>query len=189
MAATVIIERHTGAGPTATNITAAPNNVSVTLNDLPQLLSSASSAANPIPIPAAGVAYSFWCTTGLNVTVAPTTAINNIRWNTDGTNNLTSGVTIEVADQTLDRATEYEQAVTGGPNGGGQIMTTGITAVTTQSDAFSTYDSGSPLTVAGSIAATTGALGEFVVYQFKVSNTATPGPTGQETITWSFDET
>lgn len=189
MAATVTINRYTGAGPTSTVI---PANTVVTLNDSPQMQSDAGQAGvlNPIPIPAAGVNRSFWCTTGLEVTVAPTTAINNVRWYTDGSNGFGTGVTCDVPlspNETIVRAS-YDQAT--GTTITGDALTTHA-AVTAVQSAFVHQLAGSNELVVGngSIGNTTGALGDFVVYQFVVAAGAAPGPTNQEQFTWAFDET
>ncbi len=183
MSATVIIERYTGAGPTATPMGA--NTVGGT-SDSAQMLANAGLSVAPIRIPISGVNYGYWVTTGLNVTVAPATGINNVRWYTDGTNNLGTGVDISLADQTLIRGSEYDQA-TGTEGVTGDELVANHSFVTSKATAFA-RTSGSPLSVTGSIANTTGALGNYVVYQFDVINTASPGPTSQETITWAFDE-
>src|SRR5204863_5279546 len=54
---------------------------------------SSGATANPIPIPASSSNYSFWSSFRLEATVAPVTAINNIKFYTDGTNSSPSGVT------------------------------------------------------------------------------------------------
>ena len=179
MAATVQIHRYTGAGPANVHIN---TNTAVTQNDLPQIIATAATAANPIPIPAAGTNYSYWATTGLEVTVAPTTGINNLRWYTDGTDGFGTGVACRVhtTPASIPRGS-YDQATAA-------VVLTTHTAITVAATPFS-FTSGSPKTVTGSIGATTGALGEFVVYNFEVINTASPGPTAQETFTWAFDET
>jgi len=188
MAATVVINRYTGAGPTATPITA---NTVVTANDLPQILASASAVgvADPIQIPpGAGTNYSFWCTTGLEVTVAPSTAINNVRWYTDGADGFGTGVSCVYGSAPangLVRAS-YDQAT--GATSTGDELAANHTTISATASPF-TFTSGSPLTIGnGSIGAATGALGNFIVYQFQVIQTALPGPTNQETFTWAFDE-
>jgi hypothetical protein len=181
MAATVIIRRKTGAGPTNTDITSA--NTRASASDNPYTTET----TNPVPIPGAGTNYSFWVVTRLNCTVAPDTAINNIEWYTDGTSSLGTGVTLEVAT-----ANAYDQA-TGTVGTTGDELTVanygnGTTDLDAEpADAFN-YDSGSGLAVAGSTSGT-GEFGDYVVYQFGVGSTASAGATTAETITWQYDET
>lgn len=74
MAATVVINRLTGAGPTL--------NVITTINTRCNAEDTHSTAgtSNPIVIPSSGTNYSYWCVTRLQCTVAPTTLINNLKW-------------------------------------------------------------------------------------------------------------
>jgi hypothetical protein len=120
--------------------------------------------------------------------VAPATAINNIRWYSDGATSLGTGVDIMVA--TIARAS-YVQATGTAGDTGDQLIVGNYAGLPAPVSAF-TLTSGSPLTVAGSIAAATGVLGDFVIYQFTVASTASPGPTSSpgpiETFTWAFDE-
>ena len=183
MAATVVIQRFNGAGASATIMGA--NTVGGT-EDAAQILADASLSTSPIQIPVSGTNYGYWVTTGLDVVVAPATAINNIRWYTDGTDNLGTGVALKTQDDSFIRASQYDQA-SGIPGVTGNPLSSHLGVTGSIVNAFS-FTSGAPLNVVGSIGSTTGALGEYVVYQFEVINTASPGPTAQETITWAFDE-
>lgn len=177
MSATVIINRLTGAGPSKTNITSA--NTRVNAADV----AYTNETTNPIAIPGSGSNYSFWCVTRLECTVAPATLVNNLKWFTDGTNSFGTGVTC-----LGETATGYVQA-------SGTVGTTGIQLTTgnygtlagSPSNVFS-FTAGSPLAVAGSTSGT-GDFGDYVVYQFAVGSTASPGASGQETFTWQYDET
>lgn len=178
MAATVIINRLTGAGPTETDITS--SNTRMSTSDDP-----APGTANPVPIPAADTNYSFWVSTQLEATTTPTGTINNINWYTDSTNGFGTGVTC--VGQT---ATTYDQA-TGTVGTTGDELTTGnyTTLASAPSDVFA-FTSGSPLSVSGSISnPTTGLFGDLVVYQAAVGTSASAGATAQETFTWQYDET
>lgn len=178
MAATVIINRLTGAGPTETNIT------SINTRANAEDAHSTAGTTNPIQIPAAGTNYSYWVTTRLTASTSPTSVINNIKWYTDGGNGLGTGVGMSVGT-----ATGYVQA-TGTPGTTGTELTAGNYSGFTlgNADAF-TYTSAAPLSVTGSISnPTTGAFGDRVVYQIKVGTTASPGATAQETLTFRYDE-
>lgn len=142
--------------------------------------------ANPIPVPGAGSNYSYWVVTRLSASAGATTAINNIRWYTDGTNSLGTGVSLAVAT-----ATVYKQATgTTGTTGdllNSSFYTSGLTPTTAAN--ATAYTSAAPITVAGSIGSTTGDFGDFVVYQVAVTTTASPGVATESGITWQYDET
>lgn len=179
MAATILIRRLTGAGPTATDIT------SINTRANAEDAHTTAGTSNPILIPAAGTNYSYWVVTRLDATVTPTGTVNNLKWYTDGGNGLGTGVTCRVGT-----ATGYTQA-TGTAGTTGTELTVGNYATFTlgNSNAF-TYTSGSPLSVTGSVSnPTTGQFGDRVVYQIEVGTTAAPGATGSETFTWRYDET
>lgn len=181
MAATIIINRKTGAGPTKTAITG--GNTRASSSDNPYT----NETSNPVPIPGSGTNYSFWVNTQLECTVAPNTAVNNLKWFTDGSSGLGTGITLVVAT-----AQTYGQA-TGTPGTTGDELTVanygdGIDDLNgAPSDAFG-YDSDTPLSVTGSISGT-GEFGHFAVYQFAVADTAGAGTVPAETITWQYDET
>lgn len=181
MAATIIINRKTGVGPTNTNITAA--NTRASASDNPYTTET----ANPVPIPGAGTNYSFWVVTRLQCTVAPTTLVNNLKWFTDGSSGFGTGVGLVVAT-----ANVYDQATGTLGTTGTQLTVANYGNGTTDLDAEPvdafTFTSGSPLAVTGSIAGT-GEFGDHVVYQFSVGTTASAGTAPAETITWQYDET
>jgi hypothetical protein len=179
MAASVQIHRLTGSGPTATNVTAGSSRYSASDDPSP-------GSSNPVPIPSAGLNHSFWVVMRLNAISAPTGVINNIKWFTSGTNPWT-GATLEVAT-----ATAYTQA-TGSTGVTGNTLNTvnyPTLSSTPVSDNAFTYDSGTPLTVDGSLTGpATGYFGDFVVSQFSLAATATPGVLSSEIITFQWDET
>lgn len=176
MAATVLIRRLNSTGPTATDITSTTNRMSASDAVAP-------GTADPIPVPASGTNYSFWVTTRLDATVAPANGINNLKWYSDGT---TFGTGLVCSGQT---ATSYVQA-TGTQGTTGTQLTTGNHAGLTGAPVdVTTLTSGSPKTVSGSIAATTGQFGDRFVYQLAVGTTAGVGTTTARTFTWQFDET
>lgn len=177
MAATVIIERLTGAGPTATDIT------SINTRANAEDAHSTAGTTNSILIPAAGTNYSYWVVTRLNCTAISGGTVNNLKWYTDGSNGFGTGVTCKV-----NTASGYVQA-TGTAGTTGTQLTTGnyATLAGAPVDAF-TYNSGAPLSVTGTTS-TTGAFGDRVVYQIEVGTTAASGATGSETFTWKYDDT
>lgn len=181
MAASVRINRLTGAGPTKTDITGI--NTVANASDTHQ--ATASGSSNPIRIPASGTNYSYWVSTRLECTVTPLGTLNNIRWYTDGSNTFGTGVTCKV--QT---ANAYVQATGTAGTSGLQLTTgnhSGLAGATV--NAF-TYTVSSPLSVTGSLNnPSTGDFGDLVVYQLDVADTAQPGVTGSETFTWQYDET
>ncbi len=179
MAATVLIRRLTGAGPTATDITGA--NTRASTSDAPT-----PGTADPIPIPGAGTNYSYTVSTRLDATVTPAGTIDNLRWYTDAANGFGTGVTC-----TGETSTAYEQAAGTQGTTGELLNDTNMTNLdeTVGADVFS-FTSGAPNTVAGSIAnPTTGQFGSLMLYQIAVGTSAGPGTTPTETFTWVYDET
>jgi len=181
MAASVIINRLTGAGPTTTDITSATNRMST--SDV-----VAPGTSDPIPIPGAGTNYSYWVTTRLEViTTAPDNGINNIKWYSDATG-FGTGLTCMG-----DPATAYTQAAGGGHVQGttGDVLnSTNYTSLTSASGTdVTTYTSGASKSVTGSIGASLGEFGDRFVYQLGVGSTAGVGTMTARTFTWQFDET
>ncbi len=172
MPATVTIRRWTGSSgsPTKTDIT------SINTRANAEDAHSTAGTTNPIQIPASGTNYSYKVSTRLSADTSPTGTINNIKWYSDGANGFGTGVDCNVKTEAA-----YDQAT-------GTLGTTGTEM--TGGAAFTTYTSGSPLSVTGSISnPSTGDFGDFVSYQTTVGTTAGPGATGQETFTWVYDET
>ncbi|MHA1400146.1 MAG: hypothetical protein ACTSQE_07340 [Candidatus Heimdallarchaeaceae archaeon] len=179
MAATVLIRRLTGSGPTATDITGI--NTRANAEDA----HTTAGTSNPVRIPAAGTNYSYWVVTRLDATVTPTGTINNLKWYSDGANGFGTGVTCKG-----NTATGYVQATgTAGETGDILNTTNYATLAGAPVDVF-THTSASPKSVTGSVSnPTTGEFGDRFVYQIEVDSTASPGATGSETFTYRYDET
>lgn len=177
MAATVLIRRLTGAGPTATDIT------SINTRANAEDTHTTAGTSNSILVPAAGTNYSYWVVTRLDVTAITSGTVDNVKWYTDGSNNFGTGVTAKV-----NTATGYVQA-TGTAGTSGTQLTTGnyATLAGSPTDMFG-YTTGSPLSVSGTTT-TTGQFGDRVVYQIEVGTTAASGATATETLTWRYDDT
>lgn len=176
MAATVLIRRLTGAGPTATDIT------SINTRANAEDAHTTAGTSNSILVPAAGTNYSYWVVTRLDVTAITSGTVDNVKWYTDGSNNFGTGVTAK--GQT---ATTYVQATGTAGTTGLQLTTGNYSTVTTPTDIFG-FTSGSPLSVSGTTTVT-GQFGDRVVYQIEVGTTAASGATAQETLTWKYDDT
>lgn len=182
MAASVYIYRYTGAGPTATRIdTGGSGTARASTSD-----SADPGVANPIPIPSTGKNYSYWVTTGLYAATSPTSVINNIRWYTSGVSPW-SGVFLQAGTASAYTEATGTLGTTGLPLNGTNY--TGLSpASPTEDNAFS-YTSGNPLVVSGSLSnPSTGAFGDYVVYQVAVSSAASQGVTQPLTIWWTYDE-
>ena len=81
--ATVVVQQFTGVTPTKTTVT------------VPRMSTSDSAApgtANPLPIPGAGITFSFWMTLHLTITaINDATLLNNHKFYSDGTCGWTLG--------------------------------------------------------------------------------------------------
>lgn len=129
----------------------------------------------PLVKPAAGTNRSYEKWLYLNADTSPSTAINNIKFYTDGTIGWT-GCTLFAG--TTDT---YVQAA-------GTQGTTGNDSSVATTDA-SGLTSAAPLSVTGSIAnPDTGKISDYVVLQTDVSTSAVAGALGSETLTFQYDE-
>lgn len=170
----IIINRLTGSGPTLTEIDGTTNRANAA--DLPT-----PGTTDPIQVPGSGTNYSYWVSTQLDCTVAPTTLVDNLTWYTNGTNNFGTGVTCELYDSA---SATYAQA-SGIPGISGASMASAYEA-SPYVNAF-TYTSSSVRTINGSTSGT-GAFGNLAVYQIQVGTTASPGVTGTpNTFTWDYE--
>ena len=178
MAATVIINRLTGAGPTKTDITAANTRASSSDDPSP-------GATNPIAVPSSGTNYSFWVVTRLEVTVTPDGTVDNIRWHPTGSSSWGTGIGCVV-----NTATGYVQASGTVGTTGTQLTTGNYGTLAGAPVSIFTYNEGSPLAVTGTMSnPTTGDFGDYVVWQATVASTAGAGTQSQETARFRFDET
>jgi len=127
----------------------------------------------PLVKPAAGSNYSFKKTVYLNADSSPSSIINNVKFFCDGTIGWT-GVTVEVAAADAYSAPTGTEGTTGDDNNG--------TAITT-------YTTGSPLSLTGSISnPDTGKVSQYLEMQAVVSTSAEAGALAAETVTFRYDE-
>jgi hypothetical protein len=172
MAATTEIRQYTGSGPTGTAIT----NLRHKTDDN----SSGTDTTYPLVKPSAGTNYGYVVSIALACTTSPAGTINNIKFYTDGTNSLGTGITIKGIT-----TSSYTQA-TGTQGVSGDLSATVYTSGT---DIF-TYTSASPLAVAGSISnPSTGKISDYVRMQMALSTSVSAGTTTTETLTFRYDET
>jgi hypothetical protein len=192
MAATVLIKRVTGAS-------------GVTLNDITSGTTRLNTAdvvadgtANPVQIPAAGTNYSFWASIRLVCSVAPTTGINNLKWYTDGTDSLGTGVGLNVSTVTgTNGSTSTNYTIASGTAGvtGLEMGASYGHSITSPVNAFG-YTVSAPLALGGSFTtgvdtaanSAAGSFADWVVLQITVGTTASAGVTASETITYVWDE-
>lgn len=160
---------------------------------------------NSIQIPPPGnTNYSYWVTTQLKAVTAPAGTINNIRWFAPVSNTFSGNGSVNCYGY---QASSYVQAngysgttgiklttashaglVTGsGLVTSGGVVTGGLNS--SSPPEVHSFQSNVPLSINGSISATTGAIGNYMIYQLSVGASATPGTTNPETFTWKYDET
>lgn len=144
---------------------------------------STSDTTDTILIPASGTNYSYWRTVRLYINTINSGTVDNIRYYTDGTNSYSTGISVVVAT-----ASSYVQATGTAGTTGDQLTTANHGGLNgSPSDKFG-YTKASPLSVSGS-SSTTGDVGDFVVDQMEVADTASSGTTVQETTTITYDDT
>jgi hypothetical protein len=183
MAATIQIRRQVGAGPTNYDITSINTRLSTSDNHY------TTQTTNPIPIPPSGTKYSFWAPFQLYAATTPAGTIDNIKWYSDGTDSLGTGISMKVAS-----ANVYDQATGTTGDTGDELTVAAYGNGTTDLDAAPVdafgKTSGAPFAITGSITnPSTGNFGDLVVVQSAVISTASAGTTPTETITWKYDET
>lgn len=175
MAATVSIRKLTGANAaiTSTDITSGSMRVGT---------SDEATNASTIPVPTSGSNYSYWATTQLNCTVAPTNSLTNVKWWSDA-GSFGTGITAFVGV-----ASGYASAVGTAGSSGSVLNTSNHAGLTGAPSLMTTYTSSCKLTLAGSLGATTGSFGYRAVMQLDVDTTAGAGNSSERTITLSWDE-
>lgn len=164
MVATVTIGEKNGAGGTYTDKTSGTIRFKNADN-------ATVDTANPMVIPGAGSDYSFekWLRLRIGAT-GPSVQITNLKFYTDGSNGLGTGVLL------------WAKAVTAFATPAEATGTAGYT------NAFS-YTSGSALSLgAGPYSTTNTEIGDHAVMMLEVQSTATQGQTPTETLTFSYDE-
>ncbi len=190
MPATVDINRFTGAITTDINDTTktalAAGNTRASTSDSPT-----PGTGNPIPIPASGVNYSFWVSTRLVCTVAPSGTIDNLRWFSDGTNSWAAGASASGQSASLTMSSGYRVATgTVGTTGNELTVANHPGLTNAKVDVFS-LTSGAPKALFGSTTFTqANGFGDFFVYQITIASTASPGTlTPAEVFSFRYDET
>lgn len=182
MAATVQIRKLTGENSSITSTDVSSGSIQFGTSD-------EATSPSTLPVPSSGSNYSYWVTLQLNATVAPDNALNNVNFYGDGTNSFGTGV-----DAIVTTASGYASAV-GTPGTSGSLLNnaghdglTGLDGDGATSPLFD-FSSGCKLSVSGSIDTSTGSFGDRVMVQLNVVDTAGPGNSGEEVLTFEWDET
>lgn len=176
MAATVATYYYNGAGGSG----AAATNIRFKLAD-----NNTQDTNNPCVVPSAGTNRSFWKVIALYCTVAPDTAINNVKLYSDGALPWT-GCTVYVGNET---PASYSQATGSGDSGNEMVANYGGGGVITGKTDLFTYTSASTKSISGSISYVTGKITNYVVLQLDITSSAGSGVQPAETLTWQYDET
>lgn len=172
MAATVVIKEWTGATPTVTTVT----------NSRYCTTDSQDTSTYPLVKPSSGTNYSYVKTVVPYASVAPAGGLSNLKFYTDGTNSFGTGVTVKGIP--LAQGSYGAAAGTQGTSG-----TLSAAVYTSGTDLF-TYTSASPLSLTGTLGATTGS-GTFQLLQSQMAlaTTVSAGTLTAETFTFRYDET
>jgi len=195
MVATVNIIALYGAGPSESgDLTGASFRL---INSTSSDGADASDTSNPVPIPSAGLSYSFWKHVCLDIAGGTFTTINNVQMWCDGTIGWNYGTSGQLQVGTKDAGDHgcpsgsYEQPSGDGTDGYPIDDNTNghdyYKAETTGVQDITTFVSGSKMTVdSGDHSVAENCKG--VVYQVVVDTDATQGEQTDETITYSYDE-
>lgn len=147
-------------------------------------------STNPIIITAATTKYSRWKQLYAKCTTAPSVQCDNFRFYTDGSSGLGTGITLKAGGQfpTKNSGSSAGYEVAGTAD---EELIAGHGGITSSASAF-TYTSGSPLSLsiseAGSIINAINETTNYLCLQMEVIDTASPGLTAAETLTWAYDE-
>lgn len=183
MAATVIIERHTGVA-TADGGTTKSDITSINTRSSQADVQKTTETTNPVPVPTGADNYAYWVSARLNITVAGGYGtIDNLRWFSDAVGAGT-GITCSGADASTGANVGYRQATSAIV-----LNQTNHTGLDVAPVNVTTLTSGSPRALGGSQSTTTGRFGDLFVHQYAVANTAGPGASTSQTFSWRFDET
>lgn len=184
MAATVIINRLTGTAPgSKTDITAGSTRLSASDSPSP-------GTTNSIEIPGSGTNYSYWASARLEVTVTPVGTVDNLNWHPVTPDPYGTGVTSSVAKASTGADAGYRVGVGTLGLSGTLLNTTNHTGLDGAPADIWAHTAGSPLALTGSISnPTTGDLGDIVVWQINIADTASAGTIAAVTARWRFDET
>ncbi|MDE3036957.1 MAG: hypothetical protein KGJ21_00670 [Pseudomonadota bacterium] len=124
---------------------------------------------NPMVIPGSGSNYSFEKWLHMKMTVAPSVQLTNLKFYTNGTNGMGTGINLWAKNVTTFATPAQVSTTTGYTN------------------AFS-YTSAAPLALGAGPYTTTGEMGDHVVLAQEVQSTAAQGQTPSQTLTFSYDE-
>ena len=177
--ATIKIFRYTGTTPDEHDITS--QNTLLQAADIHET----EAASNPIVVPETGENMSFWASARLRVTENEQNhTINNMKWYTDGSNDLGTGLNVDVA-----LASAYDQAVGDEGVAGSAIDGNHGHIISAPADAFN-YTSESPLDIDATAPSTTGTgdIGDYVVCQGKVGASNLGGESNQEEVVFQWDQ-
>lgn len=139
-----------------------------------------------LKIPLTNTKYSYWKVFCIELISLPSSYIDNIKVYSDGNNNLGTGVTLKISNDT----TLYQQA-SGTEGEEGDEMLANYSGLTTSTDLFS-YTVGSSRDVniseSGNRLDSVGEKSDYFVMQIGVDNTASIGVTAAEILTVQYDE-
>lgn len=183
MVATVIVNEH---NTTATTARTQKTTLSTGTIRFKNADNATVDAVNRMVIPASGSTgrdYSFEKWIRLEVTVAPSVDIQNIRAYSDGTNSFGTGVKVWYHTSTAYDTVNGPQA----PSSSNDPPHVAASTVN-MADFFGT-NSGAPITIFSTASATTGQVGDWLVLVLEVESSATQGTLTPEVLTFAYDET
>lgn len=199
MAASIVINRHTGAvstneGTTKTAIDGGSTRVS--WSDAPS-----PGTSDPVPIPTGSANKSWWCSTRLAVGgTGASNGLNTFKWYYDSaaTGGPGTGIVFKVQKTTSEvvathpyvQAKNISSTTTAGTDGL-TLNTTNYSSLSGATVDITTVDTVSnAISLNGSYTTNTNVgLANFVVFQMEVSSTASPGTSNGVTFKFQYDET
>jgi len=171
MAATIQIHEMTTDADTGVNKTSG----TVRFKDAASTTSTAVDTSNPVLVPTAGTNYSYVKKLRAYMDAPPDVNITDMKWYSDGTSGLGTGIAISAKNLGTTFGTHYKTEMSGG------------------ADLF-TYTSASPLDGDGTDAGPfvpaddNTYIGDIIELQMSVASTASNGQKGPETVTLAYSE-
>lgn len=171
MAATIQIHEMTADADTGVDKTSG----TVRFKNVASTTSTAVDASDPVPIPASGTNYSYVKKLRAYMEAPPNTNISDLRWYTDGSSGLGTGITVNAKNIGTTFGTHYKTEMSGGSSLFGYTSGSPLDGDTTDAGPFVPADDNTY-------------IGDIIELQMAVADTATSGTKTAETLTLAYSE-
>ncbi len=171
MAATIQIHELTTNATTGVDKTSG----TVRFKNVASTTSTAVDSSDPLVVPGSGTNYSYVKKLRAKMTAAPGTNVSNLKWYSDGSSGLGTGIAVTAKNIGTTFGTHYNTAMTGGTNLFTYTSGAALDGVTTDTGPFLPASNGSY-------------IGDIIELQLSVASTATNGALSAESVVLAYDE-